>query len=233
MVIRAVRPLVAEPPAPEPHPQAAPAAGELLDERGQGVQVATIARLAAAGEDVLVVVADTARRQAMLASVLHPGRFGGGGIALAAWSELPRAAEGFRELVLLDPPPAEQQLELLRPLAGDARTHVVWGTAEITFARSVAEHQEPLRPALAAVWKAARDGVTPLLDPATITRCMRVLDELGLDPAAPPQTRVDLEASASYRAAQQRFQDALAFLDRLESGQLELAPVAEPVAVAS
>jgi hypothetical protein len=169
----------------------------------------------------------------MLASVLHPGRFDGGGIALADWTQLPHAAEGYRELVLLDPPLAEQQLELLAPLAAGARVHVVWGTAEITFARSVAEQQEPLRPALAAFWKAARDGVTPLLDPATIARCVRVLDELGLDPSAPPAGKVDLEASPSYRAAQERYRLALAFLERLESGQLELAPAAEPVAVAS
>ena len=232
MVIRAVRPLTAEPPAERPAPDATAAAvGELLDARGQGVQISTIARLAAAGEDVLVVAADASRRQAMMASVLHPQRFCGGGIGLVEWSSLPATADGFGELVLLDPPLDEQQLSMLDTLAQSARVHVVWGAAEITFARSVAEQQEPLRPALAAVWRAARDGVTPLLDPDTITRCMRVLDELGLDPAAPPPGKVDLEASAAYRAANERYRLTLAFLDRLESGALELQPA--PVAVAS
>ena len=236
MVIRDVCPLPARPPAAEPAPTATAVHGELLDARGHGTQVATIARLLAAGEDVLVVVAERARRMAMLSSILHPARFGDAGVALAEWGELPRAADGFGEVVVLDPPPAAEQLTLLTELASDARTHVVWGAAEIEFARSVAEGQEPLRPALAAVWRAAREGVTPLLPPDTVEKCAQVLEELGLDPSAPPDVKVDLDRSATYRTAQERCRSSLAFLDRLAAGDLPLEPVPvpepEPVAAA-
>jgi single-stranded-DNA-specific exonuclease len=231
MVVRAVSPLPAQPPVAEPAPAQSPAAGQLIDARGQGTQVATVARLLASGRDVLVVVAERARRQAMLSSVLHPARFGEAGIALAEWSELPRAAEGFGEVVLLDPPPDAERLSQAAELAAGARVHVVWGEAEIAFSRSVAEGQEPLRPALAAVWRAARDGVTPLLAAETVAACRQVLEELGLDPAIPPAGKVDLERSASYREAQQRCLRSLEFLAELAAGRLPLA--AEPVAVAA
>jgi single-stranded-DNA-specific exonuclease len=233
MVVRAVRTLEAEAPAAEPRPHRAPGAGSLTDARGAGTQVATIARLLGAGDDVLVVVAERARRQSMLAGALHPGRFGGGGIALAEWDELPAAAAGFAAVVLLDPPAREEQLSLIPELAADAAVHVVWGAAEVTFARTVAEEREPLRPALAAVWRAAREGVTPLLPAGTIAACLQVLEEVGLDPAAPPAEKVDLEASSSYRAAQERLVESLAFLDRLETGGLALDAVPEPVVAAA
>ena len=47
-------------------------AAATVDLRGRGVQVATVARLAAAGEDVLVVVADRDRRRRMLRGPLSP-----------------------------------------------------------------------------------------------------------------------------------------------------------------
>jgi len=181
---------------------------------------------------VLVVVAERARRQAMLTGVLHPARFGAAGIALAEWDELPAAAAGFGALVLLDPPRDERLLPLIGELAERAAVHVVWGGAEIAFARSVAAEREPLRPAVAAVWRAARDGVTPLLPARTVAACMRVLEELGLDPSVPPAERVDLEASASFRAAQERLRESLQFLGRLESGELTLDLAPEPVAAA-
>jgi hypothetical protein len=111
-----------------------------------------------------------------------------------------------------------------------ARVHLVWGAAEVAFTRSVVESHEPLRPALAAVWRAARDGVTPLLAPETITLCLRVLDELGLDPAVAPEGRVDLQESATFRAARERCVATLAFLDELETGRM--AVVAGDVAAA-
>ena len=232
MVVRAVRALEPQAPAAEPRPAHAHGGGSLTDARGAGTQVATVARLLGAGEDVLVVVAERARRQSMLAGALHPGRFGSGGVALAEWDELPGAASGFAAVVLLDPPAGEEQLSLIPDLAAGAAVHVVWGAAEVTFARSVASDREPLRPALAAVWRAARDGVTPLLPAGTIAGCLRVLEELGLDPAAPPTGKVDLEGSASYRAAEERVRESLAFLDRLETGGLVLDAVPEPVAAA-
>ncbi len=233
MVIRDVCPLAAQAPAADPAPAGGmPGRGELIDARGRGAQVATIARLLAGGEDVMVIVAERARRAAMLSSILHPARFGDAGIALAEWNDLPRAASGFRELVVLDPPADAERLALLAGLSADARTHVVWGAAEIDFARSVVEGQEPLRPALAAVWRAARDGVTPLLPPDTVEKCGQVLEELGLDPSSPPDGKVDLDRSATYRAAQERCRSSLEFLDRLAAGEIPLEPALEPVAAA-
>jgi single-stranded-DNA-specific exonuclease len=232
MVIRDVCALPAQPPAADPARGHTAAQGALLDERGRGTQIATIARLLAAGEDVLVVVAERVRRMAMLSSVLHPVRFGDAGVGLAEWAELPRAAEGFAEVVVLDPPPDAERLALLSELESTARVHVVWGPAEVDFARAVAEAQEPLRPALAAVWRAARDGVTPLLAPDTVERCAQVLSELGLDPSTPPVGKVDLEASPTYRQAQERCRCSLEFLARLSAGDVPLVGDRVPVAAA-
>ncbi|MDX6533749.1 MAG: hypothetical protein QOF68_1493, partial [Gaiellales bacterium] len=177
-------------------------------------------RLLASGEDVLVVVADRVRRLAMTASELHPGRFGGGDVALAEWDDLPAAAAGFGEVIVLDPPADERSASTLALMAEQTRVHLVWGAAEVTFTRSVVESREPLRPALAAVFRAQRDCVTPLLPPETVALCNRVLDELGIDPASPPAGRFDLELSTTYRAAQERCAQAVSFLARLERGEL-------------
>jgi single-stranded-DNA-specific exonuclease len=226
MVVREVARIEPRPFAAEPHPQGAETPGELIDVRGRGVQIATVARLVAAGEDVLIVVADRERRRTMLSTVLHSDRFGGGGIALCEWSDLPSAAAGFGELVILDPPTDASQVATVDSLTADARVHLVWGAAEIAFARSVVESHEPLRPALAAVWRAARDGVTPLLPPETIALCLRVLEELGLDPAVAPAGKVDLQQSATFRAARDRCTATLAFLDELEAAQMPAVAVA-------
>ncbi|MDX6548207.1 MAG: single-stranded-DNA-specific exonuclease [Gaiellales bacterium] len=232
MVLREVSRLQDQEQAPsEPHPEASTAGGELIDARGSGVQISTIARLLASGEDVLVVVADRQRRQAALSGVLQPHRLGESGIALRDWAQLPQAADGFAELVVLDPPVDAAQAAIIDRLAADARVHMVWGAAEVAFALSVAESNEPLRPALAAVWRAARDGVTPLLAPETIALCLRVLDELGLDPAAPPDGKVDLQVSTTYRAACERCTAAAAFLEALEPGRPAVAERAVATAV--
>jgi single-stranded-DNA-specific exonuclease len=232
MVLREVSRLQEQQEAPpEPQPELIETDGELLDARASGVQISTIARLLASGRDVLVVVADRRRRQAALSGVLQPQRLGERGIALRDWAELPQSADGFSELVVLDPPVDAASAAIIDRLAADARVHMVWGAAEIAFALSVAESNEPLRPALAAVWRAARDGVTPLLAPETIALCLRVLDELGLDPAAPPDAKVDLQASATYRAACERCTAAAAFLEALEPGRPAVAERAVATAV--
>ena len=159
------------------------------------MQVATVARLAAAGEDVLVVVADRDRRRRMLRGPLSPQRFGGGTVALAEYGELD-GIEGFAEAVALDPPSDAESTLALETLGARCRVHLVWGAAEIEFAREVAELRAPLRPALIAVWRAHRTGSAPNLPPETVAACLAVLAELGLDPAAAPEAKVDLEALA-------------------------------------
>jgi hypothetical protein len=58
---------------------------------------------------------------------------------------------------------------------------------------------------LIAVWRAHRTGSAPNLPPETVAACLAVLAELGLDPAAAPEAKVDLERSPTYREALERF----------------------------
>jgi single-stranded-DNA-specific exonuclease len=220
MVLRAVAAAPAGLPAAERDPRGVPA-GEaarragVVDARGAGVQIATIARMAAAGEPVLVLVADARRRAAMLTGPLHPARLGGGAIALASYADaadLGDAAARFARVVALDPPADPAEGAVLAELGSTTMVHLVWGPAEIEFARSVAEAREPLRPALAMVWKAQRDGAVdvPLADD-TLARCRAVLAEVGLN-GAPVQGKVDLTASPTYRAALARVESVKTFL---------------------
>ncbi len=118
-------------PAPWPADGLDPAA--MADGRDGGA-IAELTRLAATGQGLLVVVADVARRRAMLDQALHPARFGlrgallfsrvcadaaldaradllaeGPYVALADHETLaarPRIATAFPDAVLLDPGPA-------------------------------------------------------------------------------------------------------------------------------
>jgi single-stranded-DNA-specific exonuclease len=227
--------------AVEPLP---PGGGAVHDRRNAGAQIATVARLLAGGERVLLVVADVARRRAMLRGALHPGRFGARAaylfsrrcapealrrrleevgeepaLALAdydALAALPGLLRRFPQVVALDPPPDGGRASLLEAPPDGVDVHLVWGRAEVEFARSVAKEQAPLRPALATVWRARRDGAPAALEalpPETVARCVAVLAEVGLDdPAAAPAERVDLAASSTYRESEARLARALAYL---------------------
>ena len=185
--------------------------------RGRGVQVATIARLVAAGERVLVLVADTRRRRGMLGGPLAPARLGTGAVALAEYAEAAQIIDPerrFGAVVALDPPADRAGGELLAELGSRMPVHLVWGEAEIQFARQVLEAREPLRPALVVVWQALRAGENRIpLAPDTVARCRTVLAEVGLDPAEQGGAeRIDLNASPTYRAAVERVEDSVRFL---------------------
>ena len=119
-------------PSPSPEPLAAGLSlDQLRDERGGGA-IAELTRLAASGDGVLIVVADVARRRAMVLSALAPDRFGLDGALLfsrlctepaldarqqllheGTWLALvdhdtltrrPNIAEHFGDAVVLDPP---------------------------------------------------------------------------------------------------------------------------------
>ncbi len=183
-----------------------PGRARVIDERGHGVQITTIARLAAGGEDG----AGAGRRRragarrcwrAPLAPVPvrqrrhHPRR-------LRPGSRDRRSGRRFARVVALDPPAEPAQGRA----AGRARldhgaVHLVWGAAEIAFARSVAESREPLREALKEVWRAARDGAradAAARDGRALPRGAR---EVGLDPRATPPARSTSQQSPTYRAA--------------------------------
>ena len=198
-------------------PDQAPAPARVEDMRGRGVQVATIARLVAAGERVMVLVADTRRRRGMLGGPLAPARLGTGAVALAEYAEAARIADPercFGAVVALDPPADRAGGELLAELGSRMPVHLVWGEAEIQFARQVLEAREPLRPALVVVWQALRSGENRIpLAPDTVARCRTVLAEVGLDPAEQGGgERIDLNASPTYRAAVERVEDSVRFL---------------------
>jgi single-stranded-DNA-specific exonuclease len=216
MMLRAVAevPELAAPAPPPGSPPATtqPVAPAIVDHRGRGVQVATVARLVAGGDDVLLVVADCERRRRMLRGALAPGRFCGGSVRLVEYGELREAASGYGAVVALDPPADSAGERLLGELSDTMRVHLVWGAAEIEFARSVAEAREPLRPALAVVWRAGMKGAAPALPVETLQGCLAVLAELGLDPAQPASAKVDLERSPTYRAALQRVREVQEYL---------------------
>ena len=117
-------------------------------------------------------------------------------------------------VVALDPPSGRAGGELLAELGSRMCVHLVWGAAEVEFARSVLEAREPLRPALVVVWQALRAGDEQIpLAPGTVARCRTVLAEVGLDPAERNGAeRIDLNASPTYRAALERVSDSLRFL---------------------
>ena len=108
--------------------------------------------------------------------------------------------------------------ELLAELGSRLHVHLVWGPAEVEFAREVVELRAPLRDALAAVWRADRDGAAPALPAETVERCRTVLREVGLVPGAGAAARVDLEASPTYRAAQEQVEHSYAYLSGQAGG---------------
>ena len=222
MLVRAVAPVV-DGPEPVPHVNGmrdAAACGSVEDARGGGLQIATVARLVAAGEPVLILVADVVRRAGMLRGVLRAERLGSGWVELAEYgpADADRIASRFHHVVALDPPADAAGGELLAELGSRLHVHLVWGPAEVEFAREVVELRAPLRDALAAVWRADRDGAAPALPAETVERCRTVLREVGLVPGAGAAARVDLEASPTYRAAQEQVEHSYAYLSGQAGG---------------
>jgi len=132
-------------------------------------------------------------------------------------------AAGYGAVVLLDPPAGHEQLALIPELATGTRVHAVWGAAEVEFARSVVESRHPLRPALAAVWRAAREGVTPLLPAATVSRCLRVLEEVGID-LPRPRTR-EMRDTPEFLEFRRRLRMAVDRAQSDEGGRDALRPI--------
>jgi single-stranded-DNA-specific exonuclease len=217
MLVRAVAAVV-EGADPIPHVNGArPAAASagVEDSRGGGVQIATVARLVAAGEPALVLVADARRRARMLRNVLRAERLGSGWVELAEYgaADADRIAARFHHVVALDPPSDAAAGELLAELGSRLHVHLVWGPAEVEFAREVVSLRAPMRDVLAAVWRADRDGASLTLPPATVERCRAVLREVGLDPGAVAAAKVDLDSSPTYRAACAEIAHSHAYLE--------------------
>jgi single-stranded-DNA-specific exonuclease len=218
MQIRAVAPATAVAPPRMSAARPLPCTPGVEDQRAGGLQVATIARLVAAGEPVAVLVADAPRRTSMLNGPLDPGRLGAGTLTLVEYrsADPDTLCAAVAHVVALDPPADELEGAILAELGSRLRVHLVWGPAEVAFTREVVEARAPLRPALVRVYRADRDGTTPLLEPAVVDRCRRVLAEAGVDPRAAATegggARFDLDRSATYREALARVECAAAFL---------------------
>jgi hypothetical protein len=160
-------------------------------------------------------------------------------MAVISWGTLaarPALAEGFDQLVALDPPPGGITDPLLRTVP---RAHLAWGPAEADFAITVWRAELDLRPQLTDAYLALRelphDAPAPDIEAAlrglgryprnarACARLVRVLTELSLI-ELDTQTlacrvlegvRSDLELSATYRACR----DQLAAIERALAGE--------------
>jgi single-stranded-DNA-specific exonuclease len=198
-------------PLPEWPPPTAPLDGA-RDRRGGGI-AGVVSSLVASGEPVLVVAADARRRARHLS-----GRLGGFALTDHATLERdPAIAAGYDHLVVLDPPPYDGLAAAPGPLV-----HLVYGEPEIAYALAAHEHQYDLRPHVAAIYRALRDGRGIAgHDPVIAARALQVLEELGLISGLSVREgapRTELESSPAYRAYTLRLEDGRRYLTTLTTG---------------
>jgi single-stranded-DNA-specific exonuclease len=200
----------------------------VVDHRGHS-PLAVLRDAASSGGDVLAVCADAPRRLAGLGSRT-------GGFALISYHALgldPSIAEGFGQLVALDPPATPTSAALLD--AGPGFTRLAWGEPELRFAQQMHELEYGLRASLAALYRSLRlpgkvtgeelehllRGDRPHGRPARLAaRLIQVLAELGLvslDRNLPALAiagdgPTELERSSAYRVYAQRYEDGRRFL---------------------
>ena len=203
----------------------AASAGIVEDRRGEGF-AGVAGDLFSSGESVLVAVADVPRRRAGLEAVV--AGLSDGPMPVTAWGALaahPKLADGFDQLVALDPPPGGIGDPLLCTVP---RAHLAWGPAEAEFAMAAYRAALDLRPQLTEVYRALRE-LSPGPAPAELeaplrgagryprgatdcARLLKVLGELGLielDLETPScrvleAVRSDLELSPTYRGAREQ-----------------------------
>ena len=235
--------------APHPPPSALPVApgppasglldaGDhrlICDRRGRGI-AGTIAGLVASGEDVLVVVADTAARRRHLHERL-------GGFALCSYRALvrsPALSRDYPHVVLLDPPSSglERAVAIDGPLAECG--HLAWGEPELRFALHTHQQEFGLRTSLAGLYRVLRDlgsaageGLEAALrgdaaqprSPELAGRLLRVFVELGLVELDRQHAsvgvlvgrRTQLEGSPAFCDYQRRLEDGQRYLGKSAS----------------
>jgi len=214
---------------PEESPPVVARTRTVLDHRGHS-PLAVLRDARAAGGEVLAVSADATRRLAGLGSRT-------GGFALISYHALwrdPSVADGFAQLVALDPPWSASAGALLD--AGRGFIHLAWGEPELRFAQQMHELEYGLRASLVALYRSLRlqrrvtgqelehllRGDGPHGRPARLAaRLIKVLAELelvSLDRDLPAlaiagETATALERSAAYRVYAQRYEDGRRFLN--------------------
>lgn len=161
-------------------PPVAPPPRGVRDRRGEGAIVSSLAALAGADRGVAAIVADVARRRAILADVLAPERLGvevavlGGArcdadalttrlaeardrsaLVLVEYASLPEIdlPDGLH-LALVDPPADPSAAEWARAHASGRWLHLLWGDEECAFAAAAVERELELRPVAADIWRA-------------------------------------------------------------------------------
>jgi single-stranded-DNA-specific exonuclease len=173
-----------DPRAVVPEPPPGPPPIGIRDRRGAGMVVATLAALTGADRGVVAVVADAARRRAVLDDVLEPGRLGleaaviGGSRCAAAALAGRVAVAGERSLLLMveydvlpdialpegvhvalvDPPQDRVAATWALAAAAGRWLHLLWGDEEAAFAIAAAERELNVRPAAAEIWRGLGDG---------------------------------------------------------------------------
>ncbi len=228
-------PLVASAPAAAPRAAPAPAGGRMVLDRRTASPLAVLADVVAAGDPVLAVCADVARR-------LEGLRARVGGFALACHHAVerdPSLIDPFVHVVVLDPPSGARGEGLLR--AGTGLTHLCWSDAELRFAQQMHELEYGLRASLVALYRGLRPrgrvageelehllrGDGPHGRPARLAgRLVRVLAELELVSldrdlqalSVAGTERTALERSPAFRAYAARYEDGRRYLS---SGNLQ------------
>ncbi|MGI8750041.1 MAG: DHHA1 domain-containing protein, partial [Thermoleophilaceae bacterium] len=217
----------------------------ICERHGEGL-AGVAGDLLTSGGEVLLVVADAARRRAGLESSI--AGMAPRGLAVTTWSALganPGLAEPFTHLLAVDPPPVQAGVERLRAAPGEGTAHLAWGPAETAFALGYWRLQLGVRAELTALWRslAKQGGLDgPELDAALggpgshpregalAGRLLRVLAEIGLlevdvgsrEVLVASRKRTSLEHSLAYRAYAGRLAAAERYLG---------APSAPPLAV--
>jgi single-stranded-DNA-specific exonuclease len=169
--------------------------GRDLDRRGLGV-AGTLGMLAASNERVLALCADAPRWAAALAPRL-------GGFTVAGW-EAAADAVRFDHVVALEPPPFGLP---------DVPVVLAWGEPEEALALAAHRYRWELRPHVAALYRALRDGTDIALPRADIA--MLVLEELGLvedGVLVSDAMRTQLERSATFQEGERLLALGLAVL---------------------
>lgn len=152
----------------------------------------------------------------------------------------PMLIHNFKHLVFIDPPLNQAIFNALTKASPGAYIHLLHCHNEVQFTKKVLEHEYSLRVPLTKVYKHLQTGKTYPLDetterlllaggkylrqPATVARCLAILEELSLifveDKAGKPimtllkGTKTELEASPTYQQSEAFYKECLRFLSK-------------------
>jgi len=167
--------------------------GRLVDRRGFGSIGAQVARLIAGEENILLLVADVARRRRLSSHELPLAGSSVGQVLLASArcgtsilmqraeqvtagiqtvmiadiqtiTAMPGLLGSFEHLVFVDPPWNQGVLDWLATAAPDAYVHLFYCSDEVQFTSKVLEHEYDLRNSLTKVYRQLEAGKTYPLD---------------------------------------------------------------------